>query len=323
MLRSLLSSVIVTAVIGAVAISAMPSAEALVTPSITTLSPKPIGANGTLTVSGTGCPTSSPVSLYLWNTSGGAHFNVDNATTAAVDGTFSTTYPLAGQFDPGSGIGVRASCSTTFDSVNGSDAYADQSYVQVTLTDPVVRINAPRRATYGTATRIEVDTSNGGGALAVTVGGHSLNELLSTSTWTRHYFDVPVRLWPGSYTINATFDSAVAGAPTVHTSAPFTVLRRAPRLALQLSAPTVRKGSTVAARVTLSSTGIAPRTGKVVLKRNGRIVATGQLRSADNGVRIFAVWFRAIGSYHLTAVYLGSSTLNPATSPTRTLTVHG
>ncbi|GAB4008088.1 Ig-like domain-containing protein [Nocardioides ultimimeridianus] len=297
------------------------------------ISTGPLAPDASVSVLGAGCPSSSPVSLDVWNTADpSSHHHLEGLITANSGGSFFYSYDLDNQFAPGAQIGVYMSCTPTVDwNWDPASEAAREKYVLTTDPNPHVAIEAVSTSAYGPSVQVVAATEVANGAITLTVDGADvpvdlIDENGDMGTDVSHVgwwlFHLPAHLAVGTHSLHASWTPNAPGASTVTADKTLRVTKIRPTLGLRLSPSTILSGNTTAARVTLSHTGAAPRTGAVVLKKNGTIIARGTLRAADNGVRIFAVRIRAVGTYRLTAVFLGSSTLTRATSPVRTLTVH-
>jgi hypothetical protein len=288
-----------------------------------TLSAGPFAPDASVSMIGTGCAAHSHISLDVWNTaSSTSHVQAnDIVTDTGTGGSFGHVYDLNNQFPPGAEVGFAFSCTAAFDWSVANDPLADHSYAQTTDPDPQVSIDAPSGSVYGNAVQVVAHTEAVFGNVTLTLDGVP-RDADPSSVYGTYVYRLPAHLTVGSHALHATWTPQAAGSPTVTADKTLRVTKIHPALGLRLSRSTIRRGGSAAARVTLSHTGAAPRAGVVVLKKNGHEVARGRIRTADNGVRIFVVSIRAVGTYHLTAVFLGSRTLTRATSPTRTLTVH-
>lgn len=298
-----------------VAVLAAPDSYADSIPHVTSVTPNPVDPDGTLQIVGDGCSAASPVSFYLWSTSGGPPpVYLDDATTSDGTGGFTYSHDLASHFDPGSGIGVGAACGATYAGGTKSSPYDDQSYVLVKLPDPVVRIVAPARVAYGPAKPFTVHTSNTSGALTVTVDGSPLTQG-ADSTWVDHAFMLPARLTPGIHHVRATFDPSIDGPSTVHDTAAVTVKRASGSLTLSFAEPTVEKGRQVRAKVHLVAPAGLARSGVVTIKDGAKVVKRFHLRARDHGSKHVRVRFERMGKRKLTARFHGNSQVTGATSP--------
>ena len=125
----------------------------------------------------------------------------------------------------------------------------------------------------------------------------------------------------GSHSYKAVFTPTSPTAYGSSGSAAVKVTKSATTTSLTLSPTTVKKGTSAKAVVTVKSTS-KPPTGKVVIKENGKVIASGTLKvSGTTGkVTITLPKTLAVGKHSLTASYAGSG-YTGSSWKTATLTV--
>lgn len=294
-------------------------------PVLSAPSPSPVASDGILTVSGTSCAAGSPVSLYLWDTSGGPYVYYHHTTsggstgtgwTADGSGAFTRPIPLEDRFHAGSEVGVAASCTTVFEPPVGVEG--NPRFVQVTLPTPFVEIVVPARAGYGALVKARVTTSDANGVVVLALPGHA--DQVAGTQWGPTDFVLPRTLGVGSHTLTATFDPTVDGAPTVTDTATLVITKASSRTTLtRVGTGAIRAGKRVRLKIVLTSTG--PRTGTVVIRDGRRVRRTVVVRASDNGRK--AIWVRlpVSGVRVLTARYAGNSRTLASVSPRVRVTV--
>lgn len=278
-------------------------------PTITSLSPSPVAASGSLTVTGTGCDPSSPVSFHLWATAGGPTLNVNSADSGAVAngaGAFSHAIALTGQFGPGTEVGVVALCAAVYaEGPLVSDPGADQSYVLIQLLDPTVDLSVDASPRYASRPTVTVVTSDAPGSLYVRLDGSEVVYLSGTG-FGDHTFRLPASLALGTHTLVAEFDPLTGGAPTVTDTVTLVVTQATSRLALKrANHKRVKVGKKVKLTVVLGSDG--PRTGTIVVREGAKVRRTIRLKIADDGSKTFRIKMTTLGTRMLKAKFAGNT----------------
>ena len=125
----------------------------------------------------------------------------------------------------------------------------------------------------------------------------------------------------GSHSYKALFTPTNLTAYSTSGSAQVKVTKSATTTSLTLSPTTVKKGTAAKAVVTVKGVSKAP-TGKVVIKENGKVIATGTLKvtGTTGKVTITLPKDLAVGKHSLTASYAGSG-YTGSSWKTATLTV--
>lgn len=289
----------------------VPSYAAGGPPTLSAPIPDPVTADGSLSVSGTGCDASSPISFYLWDTSGGTPYYLHGSDTlwlADGSGAFTRPIPLENRFSGGAQIGVSVSCTTTYIPAEGSSG----TFVSIALPDPQVDLVSPASAGFGSRPTVRVTTSDATGVITLSAPGTV--DQTAGSVWGPVDFRLPAYLGLGSHTLTATFNPSVSGAPTVTDTATIVITKAASTTALtRIGTGKIKPGKKVKVRVALASTG--PRTGVVVIKDGRTIRKTITVRAADNGRKVVWVKLPKKGLRTLTARYAGNRLTKPSLSP--------
>lgn len=285
------------------------------------MTPNPIAPGNNLNVVGTGCAAGSPISFYVWQTAGGGHGYWHSADTPAGAGTgwtvdgggaFNKLLAFGPAFtpDPGSELGVAASCTATYDATQASSPVADGSFLLVTLASPTVTVTAPTTVGYGAPVTVLVTPTRAAGTVTLKLDGATAN--VSGSAWGAYTVTLPGTTALGAHNLEAVFDPTVAGAPTVTGTATFTVTKAAATVDLEAAKRKIKKGKKAALTVRLTSTG--PVTGQIQIKDGAKVRRTVTLAAGDGGVRRVKVKLPKLGKRKLTAVFAGNGFVTPATS---------
>jgi hypothetical protein len=298
----------------------VPAAAAGGPPTITSLTPGSVPADGTVTVTGSGCDAGSPVSFSLWNTSGGLPLDKNSTETGWVaDGTggFSHAIDLDNGLPLYDGVGpndagVIASCTPTYDSGSASNPGADGSYVGLTPADPTVDVAVAATAAYGSMPTVTVTTRRATGSITLALDGTPVHTAGSSSGGTS--LRLPAALALGAHSLTATFDEAPPGVPAVVDSATVTVVKATAVLTASPAKKRIRLGKKAKLTVVLV-TGGAPATGTVQIKDGKKVRKTLTLTAADHGTATVKVRLTKRGKHKLRAVFLGNEYADPATSP--------
>lgn len=285
------------------------------------ISPGPYQPDATVNLVGTGCPSSSPVSVEVWNTAvSGDRLSLDHHADAGLDGSFATSVDLADRYPAGAQIGFFFSCTATVDWDAGPDLAAPPRFGFVALPAPYVEIVAPSRASYGVAREISVRTDSAIGAAELTIDGRPLTPL-SSSAYGWYRYRLSASLAAGTHRLRATWDPSAPGTPAVVVTATLVITRITPRLAFVVSTRSTRVGRPISALVRLSATRVSPRTGVVVIRNGRHEVARVSLRVSDAATRLARFALTRSGTRTLRAFYLGSPRLTPAHSTALTVQV--
>lgn len=309
---------------GVVAVAAPASA---VTPQIY-VTDGPYTRDQSVAILGVGCPTGAPVSVDVWDTAKPASHVVRNAiaTAAGSNGAFGYSFDLDNQFDAGAQVGFYFSCTATLDwSWDSASASTRTTYEWISVSSPHAEIIAPATATYGLSRDVWVSNDAVLGNVVLTLDGAPVPADLTAPEPTSHYgawlFHLPAGLSVGTHALHVTWTPQAPGSPTVTDDATLRITRLRPRLSLSLSDRTVRRTQWFSARVRLSGTRIAPRTGTVVIKDGTRVVIRFTLRASDAGTRSVRIRLSRLGTRNVTATYLGSARLTSVRTPVITVRV--
>jgi hypothetical protein len=127
----------------------------------------------------------------------------------------------------------------------------------------------------------------------------------------------------GATTVSAVYHGALATNPSLAGAVHVMVAPEPSKTALALSMTTVKKGSEQKARFTAfvypGYPGLTP-SGTVSITAGGRVLCSATLRSGAGACSLGASELGA-GSYKVIAIYHGSATMHPSSSPSKTLTV--
>jgi len=145
-------------------------------------------------------------------------------------------------------------------------------------------------------------------AAAGTVQFFDGSKSLGTVTVSKGKATKQVTVGVGSHTHRAVFTPTTATAYATSSSAQVKVTKSATTTSLTLSPTTVKKGSAARAVVTVKGTS-KPPTGKVQIKENGKVIATGTLKVTGNTGKATIVLPKnlSVGKHSLTASYAGSA----------------
>ena len=301
-------------------VSAAPALAAGGPPTIVSLTPGSLPADGTLTIVGSGCDAGSPVSFRLFNTAVSSDLDVDSADTGwwpTVRVRSAARVDVDNALAPGE-IGVLASCTSTYDFPSASNPVSDDSYFILTAADPVVTVAVAAQAPYGSAPTVTVTTRRATGMITLELDGAVVHTAGSASGGTS--FALPAGLAVGSHTLKATFDEAPVEIAGVVDTASVAIVKATPVLTAKPVKRKVRLGKKAKITVVLG-TGAAPATGKVQIKEGKKVRKTVTLGIANHGTKVVKVKLRAKGKHKLRAVYLGNAYASPVTSRKVTIKV--
>jgi len=313
--RAALLAVGMSALLG---LGVLPPASAAGGPPTVTLSPTSVPLDERLTVAGTGCEASSPVSVRLYPTSGGTAFDENSEVTgwvASGSGAFSRGVALDARFPIGE-LGVRVSCTPIFDI--GTASVPD--FVFVAASNPMVDVSVAASSRFGSRPTVTVSTSDSPGEVQVRIDGNPAPLFTAATDTSPHTFRLPASLAVGSHSLEASFDPTPAGSATVTDTTTLAITKATATVKLARSSTAkIRAGKKVKVRLSIASVG--PRTGTVVIKDGSKVRLTVVLRAADHGKKALLVKLPSTGKRKLTATYRGNASVTSATSPRLTVTV--
>lgn len=283
-------------------------------PSIDTTGPSPVPGDGSVTVTGSGCDAGSPISFYMWRTSGGVPpvFKHSTQTGWLADGAgrFARVIDLDNAFPAGE-IGFAASCTPDYDIALASNPGEDGSYGTVTPADPTVDVAVVTQASYGSQPTVTVTTRRATGTITLELDGAVVHTAGSLSGVTS--FRLPATLAMGSHQLKATFDEAPLDVAAVVDTATVTVVKVKPVLTLSRAKKRIHSGQTAKLTVMLQA-GLAPATGTVQIKQGTKVLKTRTLKAADLGRKTIKVKLTKAGTHKLKATFLGNTYAARATS---------
>ncbi|CAG7594982.1 Ig-like domain repeat protein [Leucobacter soli] len=279
--------------------------------------PSTLPVDGTLEIAGAGCPASSPVELYFWQTTGSPYKY--EFTASQPDGSFAYSLALDGLWPNGVQIGIRASCG------------GSESEPRFVLTEQpstlAVNVSFSRSAQrYGRSelATVSFDPATTLGMVSLSVDGKQLSaKYREDAVWSDPIdFVLPAKLKVGKRTIVATFrPSAPGAAPTVKT-VKYTVKKALTKTSITLSKKRAKSSENVRAIIRVKAAGVEKPSGKITIRDGKKTLKTVTMRGYRKGkLSVVLPKIKRPGVHRITVRFHGSSTMTAESSAAKTLLV--
>jgi hypothetical protein len=292
---------------------------------VVSASPDVVAPDGTISVTGSGCPAGSTITSYVWDTAGSPTYLEANHTVDGA-GAFGFSVDLEESFGPGRELGVGIFCATTRD----PEAPFGSDFVRVAAEEPTVRLSLPlERVGYHQPVQVvmRVIPNTVSGVAHVFVDGDSVGAVLGDwdgrTTLTipddELVLDRPLSL--GVHRVRVVFDPFVEGPDDVARRVDLTVVKSSARLRLGFADDRVPSTRRARAVLDLRVPGWERPTGVVLVKRGTEVLVRTRLAAADEGSTSVLLPRLPRGDHRLRAVYLGTRVVRSDRSPVALLTV--
>lgn len=249
-----------------------------------------------------------------------------------VNGTWRNPQPIPGPLGQGASPAQISCPAPGFCTMGGQSG--NQAFVASEATGTVVTLTlSTARVTYGNeqTERLSVSaaSTNGGTPAgtaainAVLIAGGRRAICVATLTAGQGSCTIPAtRLGGGTYHLTATYTGASLFAPSTSSPETLTVTKASSTTQLGLSAGTAVVGheNTVRVSATVLTRHAGTPWGKVVVKAGNTVICVITLRAGQGTCRLPARKLK-VGSYQITASYLGNADFFPSASVRKTLRI--